>query len=265
MAAAALVARGGNLILGGHAWKDFNSATIGSNVGNQVLWAAGLGIFISSISVKSGKRGDLPLGAEPPSRFTHASYALDALAGAADLTAKAQDEASAAVKTATEALPLHIYAEYWARLHAFVNDLTIRPTFDTPFNAAADPAGKQVLEIEALVLDRLPASGAHRTSADFPGTMPPSSLPVSQTLSINGTYAGRDLFYWVSGAHKAVWRSTGLYANAGELVNVSLPSSATSAGLQLRVGCHSDSLINLDLMKRFPKVLNPTPKQPNPI
>ena len=92
MAAAALVARGGNLILGGHAWKDFNSATIGSNVGNQVLWAAGLGIFISSISVKSGKRGDLTLGAEPPSRFTHASYALDALAGAADLTAKAQDE-----------------------------------------------------------------------------------------------------------------------------------------------------------------------------
>jgi len=91
VAAAALVARGGNLILGGHAWKDFNSATIGSNVGNQVLWAAGLGIFISSISVKSGKRGDLPLGAEPPSRFTHASYALDALAGAADLTAKAQD------------------------------------------------------------------------------------------------------------------------------------------------------------------------------
>ena len=59
VAAAALVARGGNLILGGHAWKDFNSATIGSNVGNQVLWAAGLGIFISSISVKSGKRGDL--------------------------------------------------------------------------------------------------------------------------------------------------------------------------------------------------------------
>tara|TARA_B100000795_G_scaffold27716_1_gene18418 strand:- start:200 stop:676 length:477 start_codon:yes stop_codon:yes gene_type:complete len=157
------VARGGNLILGGHAWKDFNSATIGNNVGNQLLRAANLGVFISTEKVKSGKGFNITVGAEPPSRFTHASYALDALAHATDLDVTARDEASAAVKTAAKFLPLRMYPEYWAQLQAFVNDLTISPSHDTPFYAAADPVGKQVLEIEAFVLGLMPDSEAHRS------------------------------------------------------------------------------------------------------
>ena len=255
-AAATLVARGGNLILGGHAWYHFNSATIANNVGNQMLRAAGLGIFISTATASPGTH---TVGAEPPSRFTHAWYALDALASSpADLDVMARDAASAAATTAAQALPLQLYTQYWARLQAFVNDLTISPTMDTPFNAAADPVGKLQLTIEALVLELLPASEAHRSAIDFPGTVPSSASSVSQTLTIDGTYAGRDSDYMYSNAGAAVWRSTGLYANAGEQVNVSLPSSATSAGLQLRIGCHSDSLMALDLMKRFPKVTKTT-------
>ena len=163
------MARGGNLILGGHAWKDFNSATIGNNVGNQLLRAANLGVFISTEKLKSKwvnpDKGyiNLTVGAEPPSRFIHVSYALDALARATDLDVTARDEASAAVKTAAQALPLKLYPEYWARLQAFVDDITISPSSDTPFDAAADPVGKQVLEIEAFVLDLMPASEAHRS------------------------------------------------------------------------------------------------------
>ena len=254
-AAAAFVARGGNLILGGHAWFHFNSATIGNNVGNQVLRAAGLGVFISTTYVPGET---YTVGTEPPSRFTHASYALDALAGAPNLDVTARYAASAAVTKAAQALPLKMYPEYWARLQAFVNDLTINPTIDTPFNAAADPVGKLQLTIEALVLDLLPASDAHRGAADFPGVVPFSTPPVSKTLSIDGTYPGRDSGYMFANAGAAVWRSTGLYANAGELVNVSLPSSATSAGLQLRIGCHSDSLMKLNSLKRFPIVTKTT-------
>ena len=78
--------------------------------------------------------------------------------------------------------------------------------------------------------------------------MPSSASPVTQTLIIDGNYA----------RGRVVWRSTGLYANAGELVSVSLPSSATSAGLQLRIGCHSDSVMRKDSMKRFPLVTKTT-------
>ena len=37
-----------------------------------------------------------------------------------------------------------------------------------------------------------------------------------------------------------------------------MPSSATSAGLQLRIGCHSDSLMKLNSLKRFPIVTKTT-------
>ena len=155
------MARGGNLILGGH---DFNKATIGNNVGNQLLRAAKLGVFISSAKVNPDHLDyNLTFGTEPPSRFTHASYALDALARATDLNATARDEASVVVKKAAHVLPLRMYPEYLARLQAFVNDLTISPSSDTPFDAVADPVGKQVLKIEAFVLDRMPASEAHRS------------------------------------------------------------------------------------------------------
>jgi hypothetical protein len=249
------VARGGNLILGGHAWYHFNSATIGNNVGNQMLRAAGLGIFISTEYVSPGTHA---VGVEPPSRFLHASYALDALAGAESLAVTARDAASAAVMRAAQALPLQMYTQYWDRLQAFINDLTISPSIDTPFNAAADPVGKLKLTIEVLVLDLLPTSDAHRSATDFPGVAPSSASPVTRTLRIDGTYAGRESDYMYSNAGAAVWRSTGLYANAGELVNASLPSSATSAGLQLRIGCHSDSLMRLNSMKRFPKITKTT-------
>ena len=80
--------------------------------------------------------------------------------------------------------------------------------------------------------------------------MPSSASPVTQTLLIDGTYAG---------GQRGVWRSTGLYANAGELVSVRLPSSAASAGLKLRIGCHTDNLHSLNAnknkqMQRFPEI-----------
>jgi hypothetical protein len=134
----------------------------------------------------------------------------------------------------------------------------IAPREKAPFTVPTDPAAKKVLVQQVKDYMALPPAQvqAHPAAADFPGVAPAGSPRVTRVITVHGPqkhgpdsalYAGR----------KDGWQSTGLYANAGEIVTVTpvgtLPAGVT---LELQVGCHTDRLFNdkIDKWKRFPSI-----------
>lgn len=75
---------------------------------------------------------------------------------------------------------------------------------------------------------------------EFPKQPPARAQSTEKTLSIN-TKISR-------------WHSTGLFARAGDVVTVTVPKNATSAGLSVRVGCHKDKLWHKDDWSRAPEI-----------
>ena len=49
------------------------------------------------------------------------------------------------------------------------------------------------------------------------------------------------------------WHSTGVYAVAGEVVTLTVPASASGAGLSVQIGAHTDLLFDLEAWKRMPQ------------
>jgi len=87
---------------------------------------------------------------------------------------------------------------------------------------------------------------AHPASTFFPGAVTDSKR-VNQSASIDTSQPG--------------WHGLGLYAAAGDIVVVEIPDGATSAGLSVRVGPHTDSLWQLDKWPRFPQISLSRPLQ----
>lgn len=125
----------------------------------------------------------------------------------------------------------------------------VRPT-DALAHLAAQMSATRTQELSASLIT------AHPAAADFPGLPDAGArLASAQTVTVDATYVGRDSSYLYSGAGAAVMRSTGLYAGAGELISVTIPDSATAAGLQLRIGCHTDSLGSKPSLERSVRVV----------
>jgi hypothetical protein len=129
-------------------------------------------------------------------------------------------------------------------------------TDESPFFVPADPAAKEHLVQQVKDYMALPPAQvrAHPAAADFPGVARAGSPRVTRVINVLGPqvrapagaiYAGR----------KHGWQSTGLYANAGEVVTVT-PQSPLPAGttVSIIVGCHTDQLFNeaITQWKRFP-------------
>ncbi|RYG58345.1 hypothetical protein EON80_27245, partial [bacterium] len=74
----------------------------------------------------------------------------------------------------------------------------------------------------------------------FPGAVPAGAKVVSQSIAVNTAVPQ--------------WHSTGLYAAPGAVIKVSLPSQALAKNLSVRIGCHTDSLVNLDKWQRSPEI-----------
>ncbi|MBN8218914.1 MAG: M60 family metallopeptidase [Spirochaetes bacterium] len=91
--------------------------------------------------------------------------------------------------------------------------------------------------LHSLPPERMVANAA---GTEFPGTIPPKTPRVAKTVSIP-TKVPR-------------WHSTGLYAAAGERIFISLPKSATSLGLGLRIGAHREDLWTEDGWTRWPSL-----------
>ena len=77
----------------------------------------------------------------------------------------------------------------------------------------------------------------------FPGPLATGAAALTNVeLLIDATYRGYDSLYWYSQAGKPVMRSTGLWAAAGEAITVQIPESAANNGLEVLIGCHTDTL-----------------------
>jgi len=141
---------------------------------------------------------------------------------------------------------------------ASVTPEALLPTGKSPFAVPADPAAKKECVQAIHSYMALPPSEvrAHPAAADFPGVAPANAERVTRVITFSGT--------------KTRWQSTGLYANAGEIVTIT-PQSPLPAGasVEIRVGCHTDQLFHdtIQSWKRFPVISRafPLTAQPTPV
>jgi hypothetical protein len=127
---------------------------------------------------------------------------------------------------------------------------TIVPAEKKPFTVPTDPAARKLLQRQISEYMALPPAQvqAHPAAANFPGGVAAGSARVDKAITFQG---------W-----KQRWQSTGLYANAGEIVTVipegKLPARVT---VEIRVGCHTDRLFRDEIKqwKRFPLITRTFP------
>jgi len=131
----------------------------------------------------------------------------------------------------------------------------VLPKANAPFAVPSDPSAKKELVKTINDYMALPAAQvrAHPAAADFPGVATNGSPRVTRIFTFSGS--------------KERWQSTGLYANAGEIVTVT-PQAALPSGVtvEIRVGCHTDRLFNdkITQWKRFPSIARTFPLTSKP-
>jgi hypothetical protein len=255
----AFVRGGGGLISGGHGWywaSTHEGQSIGRDFeGNQLV--LDLGLVITSEGTTTG-RVVLPGGVPGP--LLHAGRALELLAahvdGSAPLTLAEQLRGVRTVGRAASAIPLD--ATYWLRLRALRPSLgEVTPSEEAPLEVAMRPITMLAARIDDRLARELAADEvtAHPAAVGFPGLVPEGTPTVARTVTIDASYpVGRDARFGYSGARAAVWRSTGLYVPAGSPLRITVPARASTAGLAVRIGCHSDELWEAERWTRFPAV-----------
>ena len=123
------------------------------------------------------------------------------------------------------------------------------PSAKHPWKRAGHEDAATAYRGEIRQLMKLPPEQVQPAPAavDFPGTPLPNAPRVERTISVN-TSVPR-------------WHSTGLYAAPGELITVTVPATATSAQLAVRIGCHKDQLWSeiISAWKRVPEITRSFP------
>lgn len=114
------------------------------------------------------------------------------------------------------------------------------------------PLGKAPLARLALIVDHLDAIRQKENSrrpadsaADYPGGLPDNAPGVTREPEIDISVAG--------------WASTGLWAIAGETVEVTLPEACSEKGFFIRIGCHTDKNWHLAEWSRHPEIFRSFP------
>lgn len=244
---ARFVKRGGGLLTAGLGWgwmqlnpgKDLAT----EHPGNQLLAEAGL---LWADGYLDGNHPDGYGVPGPPPALAHAAEALDRLmrerAGELNLAANERALAGSSLLAAARAIPAtdpHLRP----RLHALMREVgtTIAPREQAPLRQAA-PLERLVAAIQIDEWKRDPArqQPVHPSAAFFPGAVPAQALRESRAVVIDPARHG--------------WKSTGLYAAAGELIELHIGAALINKGLRLRIGAHSDSLWHLDSWKRMPEI-----------
>ncbi len=105
-----------------------------------------------------------------------------------------------------------------------------------------NPIGRIACVIQNIEMRRAPIANlrAHPAAREFPGAVPDDAKRVAATVEIN--------------TRKPDWASTGLYAPAGEAIEITLPQGAETAGLWVRIGSHTDTNWHHDKWTRFPDI-----------
>jgi len=94
-------------------------------------------------------------------------------------------------------------------------------------------------------------------AAEFcPGLLPKNAKRIKENIEINGNYNGRSISYQFSNPNSPVWRSTGLYASAGEKIYVKVPKYIIKKGVKIQIGSHidADHAYNMESIRRFPYI-----------
>ncbi|MGE4285640.1 MAG: M60 family metallopeptidase [Phycisphaerae bacterium] len=142
------------------------------------------------------------------------------------------------VELAIESLPLD-EPVFMARMLKNARSDRVIPSEKSPVRRD-DYLSRFALIAQARLQTSLPPNKikASPCSFDFPGRLALGAETVSKTVSLELAMQR--------------WHSTGLYAGAGELFDVTLPPDAPP--LSLQIGTHTDKLWGLDQWKRFPQV-----------
>ena len=248
---------GGGVILGGHAWywSYSNSDAAHNYPGNQISRISGLMVSTSpgssSMSFPSTPHNSLHQ-LRPALKAISAHMTTGPLLNQADSSI-----AAGAVSRSVSALPFD-FIDFWTQVRAMSNESGwIHINSSYTYTLGADAVDDLVLNIQEKLMLGLPADEllAHPSSFDFPGETPPNSPRVNTTVTVNGSFVGlpSQFGYANAGAHGRM--STGLFAAAGEVVNVSLPAELVDQGAYILVGAHSDSLWSKTTLSRHPNVV----------
>lgn len=258
----AFVEAGGGLVVGGQGWywSYTHSDPVHQYPGNRML--SGAGVVITT----SYGFGELDtVTAEPLSDLFHAKKALDLflghVTGEAPLPFEDLDLGADTVDLAIDFLPLDVVDYFDAAKVVAASIGPVVPTAAAPLTPADHPIERTVVHLDAKIAAEAPPAEltAHPAAADFPGAVQADAPVVSRTLTVDGTYAGRDPRYAFSGALEPVWRSTGVYAPPGKLLHVKVDAAAAGQGLDVLIGSHTDGLWALDAWPRFPALTRAYP------
>jgi len=250
---------GGGVITGGHAWwwAQNNDGLAATHFpGNAILNLGG--IVLTGWGDIQAETDEIT--EDSPGSLHNALYAFAAMvrhnAGVA-LEDEALSTATYTISRAVRALPLD--GAFFNSARGLLDDaVPIVPTGAEPLIPANQPVAGTLAELEIRLALDAPAE-AIRTSAaaaDYPGSVPADAPRMTSMIAIDGTYAGRDARYAFSNPRSPVWRSTGRYAAPGEIITVTTPEAAVGAGLEIQIGCHTDTLFDSDEWRRMPRLVN---------
>ncbi|EFJ43448.1 hypothetical protein VOLCADRAFT_83195 [Volvox carteri f. nagariensis] len=87
----------------------------------------------------------------------------------------------------------------------------------------------------------------------YPGSVSANATRVTVTLTVNASYNPPPYRLMYGGYPGRLWRSTGLYAAPGEIINITLgTAAAVGKGLQVQIGAHTDDLTSQPMWYRMP-------------
>lgn len=255
MALTEFISNGGGFLTSGLAWgwMQLNPQLdlLRDHPLNRVLEPMGLAFVDGYINeIGAEKIGD--------SQWLRRAHAIDALkclersqhAPQEQIQASGQaspeEQAMAVVTAAYRWLPEN-EASFRGRVNS-VSSAFPRPIIPT----RKSPLGKASLARLALIVDHLDAIRQKEDSmqpadsaADYPGATPDNAPEVSREQEIDIAVAG--------------WASTGLWAIAGQTVEVTLPEACSEKGFFIRIGCHTDKNWHLAEWSRHPEIFRSFP------
>ncbi|MBL8860873.1 MAG: hypothetical protein JNK02_02585 [Planctomycetes bacterium] len=236
---------GGGIVAGetGWGWQQLNPGKLllRDNGGNRV--ARRFGIAWTDGTVEPGE-GERFVADARDLAWCHAPSALDALAAKSPPAGFGPREAAIAAWSVAQAAAL-----------LPEDDKAFRPRLSRLLlgRAPVVPSAEQPLAKER-VLERLQLAiecdaglaapptkaAAHPAAAAFPGEVPSKAPRVQRIVDVP------------LGVPR--WRSTGLYAAPGEVVEVTIARAVAARGLRLRIGCHQDDIAHHDAWRRAPRI-----------
>ncbi|RMH13652.1 MAG: hypothetical protein D6695_03385 [Planctomycetota bacterium] len=234
--------RGGGVLFGGlgWGWMQINkNKTLAQHPGNVLfaehgaMWADGY----MSDTIENGFDARKVIMPE-----THALFALDTLEqqGASQ---EAIAQASETLMLAVRTLPLddRFVRPRLRRLEAQHAEALV-VSDKSPLRKGVDDLERLLLAYQIADALAVPPERvrAHASADNFPGRGEPGATRVARTLTLDPATVG--------------WKSTGLYAEPGQVIVVSVPESLAGKGLSVRIGCHTDRLYAKQRWNRAPEI-----------